>query len=156
MKLKIIFYSFIVYILSACNAIDLINSDHNKLSVSSTPSGASVYIMGELQGETPLVINVTKLYPVTYSKENKSLYGRIALMHEGCDDVFIKVTNEMSGSTLKQNLNCIGDEIPEIKESMSSDGLVKQRLHELGDLKKEGLINEEEFQKIRLRILESL
>ena len=156
MKTKIILNSSLVLLLSACNGNGLINSSHNEISVASEPGGASVYVMGELVGITPTAVNITKLYPVTYSKENKNLYGRIMLKHEGCTDRSVKITNEMTGKVLKEKLDCPGDEVGTVKESALTGKPVKQRLQELQMLKEDGLINEEEYQKIRIRILESL
>ena len=159
--IKIILNGSLVILLSACSGNGLINASHNEISVISEPVGASVYVMGELQGTTPMVVNITKLYPVTYSKEQASLYGHVVLKHEGCSDQIIKITNKMTGKVLKEKLACAGSESAVVQESsVKETSLVyqsaRQRLQELKVLKDDGLINNEEYQEIRSRILESL
>lgn len=161
MKTKIILNSSLVLLLSACNGNGLINSSHNEISVASEPGGASVYVMGELQGVTPMAVNITKLYPVTYSKENEQLYGRITLKHEGCSDKTIKITYGIDSAGVKENLVCAASEDSVVEQapvnaSAMEGKTVKQRLQELQKLKDDDLINGEEYQKIRSRILESL
>ncbi|MFC1589566.1 PEGA domain-containing protein [Pseudomonadota bacterium] len=160
MKIKLLFNSALVVLLSACQG-GVVDSKHNEISVASEPSGASVYVMGELQGVTPMTVNVTKLYPVTYSKENASLYGYIVLKREGCSDRSVKVKHGIGSAGMKEKLECEADEATAvepaaIKASVISDKPVKQRLQELQTLKNDGLINEDEYQEVRSRILESL
>lgn len=154
-KIKIIINTSLIFLLSGCNG-GLINGNHNLLPVRSEPSGASVYVMGEQQGVTPMTLNITKLYPVAYSKENEQDYGRITLKHEGCSDLTVKVTNDMTGKGLKEKLACVGDDKNIEKEAILSDKSIRQRLQELKMLKDDGLIDGEEYQKIRRRILQSL
>ena len=154
-KTKIILNGSLVFLLTACSG-GLITDNHNLLPVRSEPSGASVYVMGEKQGVTPMTLNVTKLYPVAYSKENEQDYGRITLKHEGCSDRIVKVTNEMTGKGMKEKLACVGDDKNIAKETLSSDKSIRQRLQELKMLKDDGLIDDEEYQKVRQRVLQSL
>lgn len=154
MKLKIMIGVFVSFLLTACQT-GLIDANHNEISVKSEPSGASVYVMGELVGVTPIKVNVTKLYPVTYEKENQQHYGRIVLKHEGCSDRVVKVTHDISGTGLNEKLECTSD-IDVAEKPVVIGKTVKQRLHELQALKEGGLVNEEEYQKLRIRILESL
>ena len=130
---------------------------HNdKISVSSEPSGASVYVMDKLVGLTPTMVDVATVYPVTYSQENETNYGRITLKHEGCSDQTIKVSIGMVSRGLKVSLDCQVTEGPGIEVPSPVTSSVKQRLQDLQSLKDEGLISEREFQDIRNRILESL
>ena len=130
--------------------------NNNEIYVNSEPSGASVYVMGKLVGTTPTVVNVNTVYPVTYSQENEQDYGRITLMRKSCSDRVITINSQMLSDGLMQKLDCaVGEglavEVPPLVEKS-----VIQRLKELQALKDDGLINEEEYRKIRIRILESL
>ena len=154
-KTKTIISASLVFLLSACNGV-FINENHNELSVRTEPAGASVYVMGEQQGVTPMTLNITKLYPVGYSKENKQDYGRVTLKHEGCTDLTVKVTNQMTGKGLNEKLACADDEKMIVKEVHSSDKSIRQRLQELKTLKDDGLIDNQEYQQARQRILQSL
>ncbi|MCK5002955.1 MAG: SHOCT domain-containing protein [Gammaproteobacteria bacterium] len=160
MKAKIIINAVLLVLLSACND-GLINNNHNEISVRSEPSGASVYVMGKLQGTTPMKLNVTKLYPVSYSKKNKHQYGHITLKHESCSDKVVKVTRDIGGTGVKGELVCAPSEetmIEQVPAKVPAVGgkTVKQRLQELHTLKDDGLISDEEYQKVRSKILESL
>lgn len=155
MRIKIIVSACLFIVLSACNKNGLINTSHNEVSIISEPAGASVYVMGELQGTTPMKVSVTKLYPVTYSQESAQHYGRITLKREGCNDRVVKVAHDIGASGLKEKLVCAND-VDTNGQPTATDKTVKQRLQELQSLKDDGLVNEEEYQKLRRRILESL
>ena len=146
--------------LSACAGNSLAPKNSDKISVKSEPSGASVYVMGEDMGLTPLSVDVDNLYPVTYSPDEQELYGKIVLKHEGCSDKTVKVSTGMVSSGLKTDLDCVKDEEPEVllhvQPQVPTAKPVKQRLQELQGLKDEGLISEHEYQDIRSRILKSL
>ena len=154
--MKSIIYISLIFILSACSGNGRINSRHSEIFVTSEPSSALVYVMGELQGVTPVTINMTRLYPVTYSKENEQLYGRITLKHDDCSERIVKITNRMAGKVLKEKLDCHDNEMVTVNTPILTKKSVRQRLQQLQELKNDGLIDEEEYQKVRHRILESL
>jgi len=162
LKAKIVVVGLFIASLSACNGV--INGGHNEVSIISEPSSASIYVMGELQGVTPMSINMMKLYPVTYSKEGASLYGHIMLRHEGCSDLNIKITNEMTGKLLREKLVCVSDDKSDksdgqkalMKETNQKDKTTRHRLHELKLLKDDALITDDEYQELRSRILDSI
>ncbi|ASJ03497.1 hypothetical protein A3L09_09605 [Thermococcus profundus] len=55
-----------------------------KLSINSTPSGASVYINGSYKGETPLTLNLTPgVYNVTISKQGYDNYTTTITLNPG-------------------------------------------------------------------------
>ncbi len=130
--------------------------NNNEVHVNSEPTGASVYVMGKLVGTTPTVVNVSTVYPVTYSQENEQYYGRITLMHESCSDRTITISSRMISNGLKEKLDCAEGKGQAVELRPTVDKSVNQRLKELQALKDDGLINEEEYREIRIRILESL
>lgn len=171
MKIKIIINGALIFLLSACNSNGVLNDSHNEIPVASEPSGASVYVMGALQGTTPMKLNITSLYPVTYTKENEKDYGRITLKRDGCSDRVVKVTNNVTSKGLKEKLDCVVDENAVVEEAVSKgmkvkaisekeassvDKTARSRLQELKILKDEGLIDAKEYQDVRMKILQSL
>lgn len=161
MKAKIILTVSLVFLLTACGRGGIRSSNHNEVSVSSEPSGASVYVVGELQGSTPMIINLTKLYPATYAREYSHLYGSIVLKRDGCSDRTVKITPDIAGAGLKEKLDCMVSKNlvvnkAVVKKPTTVDKSIKLRLQELQSLKEEGLINEDEYRKIRNRILGSI
>ena len=113
-------------------------------------------MMGKLVGTTPTVVNVSTVYPVTYSQENEQYYGRITLMHESCSDRTITISSRMISNGLKEKLDCAEGKGRAVEVPPLVDKPVNQRLKQLQALKDDGLINEEEYREIRIRILESL
>jgi len=148
-------------LLSACSGNSLVPKNSNAISVNSEPSAASVYVMGELAGTTPIEIDSNSVFPAAYLPEDQQYYGYITLTHEGCSDKKIKISTRMISDGLKENLDCsvkeesVVDVLPAV-EQHTVEKSVNQRLKELQALKDEGLISEQEYQEIRSRILKSL
>ena len=161
MNTKNILTGSLLLLLTACGNGGIVSSRHNEVSVTSNPSAASVYVMGELQGVTPMSINLTQLYPATYSKEFSHLYGYIVLKQDGCKNKTVKITPDIADSGLNEELNCTSIKKTDVNEtdieaSSVKDKSIKLRLKELLMLKEEGLINDGEYNKVRRRILESI
>jgi hypothetical protein len=156
MKRKIYLTCVVILLMSACSGNSLSPKNNNEIYVNSEPSGASVYVMGKLVGTTPTVVNVNTVHPVTYSQENEQDYGRITLMRESCSDRVITINSQMLSDGLNEKLDCAVDEGMAVEVPSLVVKSVIQRLKELQMLKDDGLINEEEYRKIRIRILESL
>jgi len=155
MREKILPVCLLIVSLSACAGNSLAPENNDQISVNSEPSGASVYVMGKRLGLTPTVVDVSAIYPVTYSQEDVQRYGHITLKREGCSEQTIKVSTGMVSRGLKADLDCQVKQEPGIEPPSLVDKSVKQRLQELQSLKDEGLISEQEYQDIRIRILQS-
>ena len=148
------FICALILLLPACGGNSLAPRYDNEIPVNSEPSGVAVYVMGEMVGVTPVLIDSNNVFPAVYLPEDDG-YGHITLRHEGCLDKKIKISPRMISEGVKASLDC------SVKESKNVDGQalekpVKQRLKELQSLKDEGLISEQEYQKIRNTILKSL
>ena len=139
---------------SACGGNSLAPKNSNKISVASEPSGASVYVMGKLAGITPVLLDSNNVFPIVYLPENEQDYGYITLRHEACSDKKIKITAGMISDGLRVGLDCVVEEAATDKSSVV-ERTVSQRLKQIQALKDEGLINDQEYQKIRSRILKS-
>jgi len=146
----------LVLLMAACSQTPLLSGGDNQVTVSSEPSGALVYVMGEMVATTPAVIDLSVVYPVTYAQEHQGDYGRITLKHAGCEDRVITVSSSMLSSGLKTKLDCFAAEAAQITTPALADKPVAQRLEELQALRDRGMISEEEYLTIRRRILESL
>ena len=156
MKTKIVVSFSAIIFLSACNGNGLMLKNNSEIPVTSEPSAALVYVMGKLIGTTPMVVSTKSIYPVTYAQENTKNYGRITLRHKSCADQVLTVSAQMISDGVKAKLDCPDNDEDVIKEKSLPDKSVKQRLQELQALKNEGLINEDEYLRIRNSILESL
>lgn len=156
MKTKIVVSLASILLLPACGGNALMLKNNSEIPVTSEPSAASVYVMGKLIGTTPMVVSTKSVYPVTYAQENTKNYGRITLRRKSCADQILTVSAQMISDGVNAKLDCLSNEEEVVKEKSLPDKSVKQRLQELQTLKNEGLINEDEYLRIRYSILESL
>ena len=128
----------------------------NPIKIESDPSGATVYVMGEKVGVTPLKISHKDVFPNTYPKEKESLYGRVTLKKAGCSDFTKTVNAEIINVGL---LDC-GDMNPAssrtFRDAPRINETVEQRLDKIKDLLNKGLITEEEAKKAREHVLNDL
>ena len=156
MKTKTPLILSMMLLLPACGQTPLVHADADAINVSSEPSGASIYVMGKMIAETPAVVDLSAVYPVTYAQELQGDYGRVTLKHEGCEDRIITLSSGMMSSGLKAKLDCVTAEESQVAVPASAAKPVAQRLQELQALKEKNLLSNEEYQTIRNRILDSL
>jgi hypothetical protein len=157
------------------------------LKVESEPSGATVYIMGEAIGETPITISQQRIYPAGYDADKQQQYGSLLIRKEGCRDSSRRIRYQDFYTGLSVKLDCNGHSAittqksittPDIQkeratetrgtdlvpgsdirtkaETPSTEVTAKQRLMRIDNLKRDGLISDEEYQEIRKRILDTL
>lgn len=107
-------------------------------------------------GITPASVNLAAVYPVTFPQGSEDVYGRIVLKHDGCADQIITVNAHIISKGLQAQLDCGQDVEPRVTAPVSTGNSASQRLKQLQSLKDEGLVNDEEYQIIRNRILQSL
>lgn len=136
---------------------DIFPSAGNKaIKIDSDPPGATVYVMGENRGVTPLQISNTDVFPNIYPKEKESLYGKVTLKKAGCVDVTRPVDADIINSGLRAKLDC-GDLNPaSSRNAPRSNETVEQRLEKIKDLQSKGLITDEEAKKAREHIINDL
>lgn len=123
-----------------------------ELLITSTPTGAEVRVMGERVGVTPLRLPSKAVFPATYPQEQQSLYGRVRINHPGCALYEVPVSNKALEDGLHAKLQCDSAEAPASSVPLGA----RERLKQLEDLKREGLIDEQEYRQTRQRIIESL
>ena len=142
--------------LSACSGNSLTPKSNYKISVSSKPSGAGVYAMGKRLGVTPVDVDNHSVFPVVYLPETENSYGHVTLTHEGCIDKKVKISAQIISNGLNAELDCSLEKDTVIEGAGPVEKSVKQRLKQLQELKDEGLISDQEYQKIRRSILNLL
>ncbi len=127
------------------------------IKIDSDPPGATVYVMGEARGVTPLQISNTDFFPNLYPREKQSLYGKVTLKKAGCTDVTRAVSADVIDAGLRAKLDC-GDLNPSgaTANAPRNSETVEQRLQNIKDLLSKGLISEEEAKKAREHILNDL
>jgi hypothetical protein len=136
---------------------DIFPTAGNKaIKIESDPPGATVYVMGENRGVTPLTISNADVFPNTYPKEKESLYGKVILKKAGCADVIRPVSADVIDVGIHARLDC-GDLNPTVsRNAPRSNETVEQRLEKIKDLLSKGLITEDEAKKAREHIINDL
>jgi hypothetical protein len=152
--------------LAHSQGFNLIPKTSDQLVVESTPEGAEVWIMGKRVGTTPGTFPVSLVFPAQYKPEDIGLYGRVRLVKEGCESVMRPVSTEALSSKMKVKLNCAAAAAPQPAAYRSPQAApaaapavpatAKERLLRLEELRRDGLINEEEYRSLRKRVLDSL
>jgi hypothetical protein len=159
-------------------AASLLPKTSDRLVVESTPPGAEIWIMGKHEGVTPMVLPIKKVFPEQFKSDEIGLYGRVRLVKPGCESVTLPVSNDALANGMKVKLKC-AEVVPAVgvtpaaspygaAPGSSASALVpaaptpalplsvKERLQQLQDLRRDGLITEDEYQSVRKRILDSL
>jgi hypothetical protein len=156
LKIKVVSPVALALLISACSGSSLFPQNNDYLTVTTTPSGASVFVMQEAQGNTPTKIDTRLFYPATLSTDQVNDYGRITLKHDGCEDKTLMVNAEMISQGLNLKLNCGQMVQASTDRPEPSSNPIKKRLQQLQALRDENLISDSEFEKIRQKILEEL
>ena len=132
------------------------------IKVDSVPVGASVLVMGEVMGQTPMSLRKREVFPHLFAPQNQHLYGHIKLTYPGCEPFVTSVSSDIVSNGLKARLNC--DNPPPLTPAQpaktspadnASEGL-RQRLQQLKSLFEEGLISEQDYASKRRQLLEEL
>ena len=126
-----------------------------QIKVKSKPAGAEVYVMGDLLGLTPLEFPASRVFPVVYPPEKQQLYGRVVLVREGCIKKTVPVSTGRLASGIHVKLQCQQSGETGEMDIKTRPLRTKQRLMELQELLKNGLISKPEYNEIRQRILKS-
>jgi len=155
----------VVLLLHGCSdTITLANK--SEIAVDSEPSGATVYVMGEVLGNTPLVVQLQDVFPTVYTPDQQDLYGMVILKKDGCQDYLQGVSSAIMSKGVKAKLDCTEvaaeqtpTQIPQSNQSgidVPAPTSLKQRLIRLEELHRDGLITDEEYAAARRRILDEL
>jgi len=135
------------------------------IAVQSEPPGAAVIVMGQELGTTPLAIPVKTVFPAAYAPELEAHYGRIMMKKSGCSDYVTTVDGNVLGRGLKVQLECTATAAappatdaprnltPDTPPVTLTPG---ERLRQLDDIFRHGLISDEEYRQLRRRILDTL
>ena len=150
-------------LLAGCNSIPSSKAvDH--INIDAEPT-ATVVVMGKERGLTPLSLPVSTVFPPNYPPELVAHYGRVTLRKNGCTEQVITVSNTVLGRGINAKLDCTGPASATTQSAAPPPAVIapppppapySQRLQQLEELRKEGLISEGEYQTIRQRILDAL
>ena len=136
-------------------------------SVTSTPSGATVYANILELGKTPLHANLYDAFPAAWQNSIYQAQGVLVVKKDGCKDYTLKVSDLILSKPIHAELECNEPDQPEKStEAASSPAATplnattnsgtEKRLKEAETLFKKGIITKDEYQKTRARILSEL
>lgn len=90
-------------LLSACHGL---GAKPGKVSVTSEPVGAEVWVMGAKVGETPMILDENLVFPLTYPKDKQALYGMVELRKAGCASSTLSVSAKKVERGINVKLDC--------------------------------------------------
>ena len=153
---------FATTLLSACAGNSLAPQSSNRFSVNSQPAGASVYVMGERLGATPLELSSSQVFPVTYPSGLQDKYGKVELKYPGCQPYEKAISGYVLANGMHAKLDC-GQAAPEQTpaaaapaQATTNPDTIQERLRALKSIFEEGLITEDEYRAKRQLILQEL
>ena len=144
-----------LFLLQGC-AGSLVESE-KPASVTSTPSGATVFANILELGKTPLHANLYDAFPGGWQNSIYQAQGVLIVKKNGCKDYTLKVSDFILSKPIHAELECSETSKPEKPTAMMvPSNSTEQRLKKLEALHKKGVITEDEYQKNRQRILSEL
>jgi hypothetical protein len=155
----------IVLPLSGCAGNSLLSSPRNQFLVDSAPVGASVLVLGETMGQTPLNVRTRDVFPQSFDPKKQHLYGRVELTYPGCEPFITTVSSRVISEGLNARLTCREQDrpqepttaMPQATSTPQAKPLeLKQRLQQLKELFEEGLISEQDYATKRHELLNAL
>jgi len=134
------------------------------ITVSSSPSGATIRANGKKLGETPLKVNIDKSFPSTWVRAEDygivyRVSGTLTIEKTGCDEYTVPVSHTAPADDINVALVCT-EEKPtpspaETAKPVISENM-EQRLKKLDKLYRDGVISTDEYNQHRNRILDEL
>lgn len=150
----------ILFVLQGC--ADLSTKQPKPPSVTSSPSGATVYADILELGKTPLQANLYDAFPAGWQNSIYQAQGVLIVKKEGCKDYTLKVSDLILSKPIHAELECSETGLSEkptgvvTTQTQKPQNATEKRLNELEALYKKEIISKEEYQKTRARILSEL
>jgi len=140
----------------------LMTSAH-KITISSKPAGASVYASGREVGKTPLTIVPDEVFPPRFVGTTYRAAGTLKVAKPGCTPYRREVNDAVLAKDIHVTLQCDPDYRPPRSRSEDKGGAAPaadqsadSRLRRLERLHRDGLITDQEYQRLRKRVLDTL
>ena len=144
-----------VVLLQGCS--DLSVKQQKLPSVTSSPSGATVYANILELGTTPLQHNLYDAFPAGWQNSTYQAQGILIIKMDGCKDYTLKINDFILSKPIHAELKCTRATRPEKSGTITTPhGGTEKRLEELEALYKKGVITKDEYKKTRERILNEL
>ena len=152
-----------LFLLQGC-AGSLVESE-KPASVTSSPSGATVFANILELGKTPLKHNLYDAFPGGWQNSIYQAQGVLVVKKDGCKDYTLKVSDFILSKPIHAELECNKVSTAEkptpavttqAETRTDTESGTEKRLKKLEGLFKKGLITKDEYQRNRERILSEL
>jgi hypothetical protein len=139
-----------------------------EILIHSQPEGAAVMALGKTWGVTPMRLRVRDAFPALYRPEQPYIGMAIHLSKEGCSEYRFPVHRRSIPTEIHAELACApaaqattpagttaAEPVPPAQPpAAAAPKGVRAKLEELEQLRRDGLVSEEEYQRLRTRVLE--
>ncbi len=141
-----------------------------EILIRSEPSGAAVMALGKTWGVTPLHLRVRDAFPALYRPEQPYIGMAVHLSKPGCAEYRMPIHRRSIPDQIYAELDCdpavlvesIGKTSPPTAKAEpapsetppANPAGVRAKLQQLEQLRKDGLVSEEEYQRLRKKVLE--
>lgn len=145
--------------LSGCAAMDASNAKAGHIRITSDPAGATAYADGAVLGPTPIEINPADHFRSGFVGLSYRYYGTLTLKKAGCEPWSTDVNDSILSRDVHARLKCDPNyrpDTPAAAKPGSTSGDPTERLERIEALHKKGLISDEEYNRLRTRILDQL
>lgn len=142
----------------------LTENQSGHITITSEPVGAMVYADGIEIGTTSLQIASASHFRSGFVGLSYRYTGRLVLKKAGCDAWSTEVNDFVLSKDVHAKLKCDPNYKPAISQptgnipnaDASSENQPIERLEQIESLRKKGLISEDEYRQLRIRVLEKL
>jgi hypothetical protein len=141
-----------------------------EILIHSQPEGAAVMALGKTWGVTPMRLRVRDAFPALYRPEQPYIGMAIHLGKEGCSEYRFPIHRRSIPTEIHAELDCAqattpaatpaaepappAQPAPAQPPAAAPPKSVRAKLEELEQLRRDGLVTEDEYQKLRKRVLE--
>ncbi len=142
----------------------LTESQTGRIKITSEPIGAAVYADGTEIGTTPLQIAPASHFRARFVGFSYRYTGKLTLKNAGCETWSTEVNDLVLSKDVHAKLKCDPNykaatlqptgNTPNIDPA--SGDQPSERLERVESLRKKGLISEDEYRQLRMRVLEKL
>lgn len=143
-----------------------------EILIQSDPPGAAVMALGKTWGVTPMRLKVREAFPALYRPEQPYIGMAVHLGKAGCAEYRVPIHRRSIPAEIHAELDCepavqaaeerarpsaAPDSTPAPADATPAPGNppgVRAKLQELEQLRKDGLVTEAEYQRLRQKVLE--
>jgi hypothetical protein len=144
--------------LGGCGSM-AVSEKSDRIRLISDPPGATAYADGGEIGNTPLTIDPGEHFRSGFVGLTYRYFGKLSFKKPGCAPYTIEVDDAVLAKDVHARLKCDPDYRPAStgeKGTPAGGDRYAERLERIESLHKKGLISDEEYQRLRKRILDEL